>query len=211
MPYRHLVLTVIIFSINIPASHGNVFVNPKSTQLNLYLGNLKADEETGVLEDSSSHVAIGLASSSQSRVHPYFAIDVEIWGLASEFRNTLPAPLFVSVNDEMQLDTAAITLGARLLYPYDSPYHLYISGGYGYFMSRIRVYANLFGIPGYYEDTSEEFAPYIGAGITFNLGYRQTLDIFYRKWQNRGDFQRFNIPETDLGGEAFGIGFGMYW
>ena len=191
--------------------YGNVFVNPKNTMLNLYLGSLDASEETGVLESPSSNIAIGLTSSSQSRQFPYLAFDLELWLLQSEYTNTLPPPLFVSLNDEMELETLAISVGARILYPYDTPYRFYISGGYGYFHSRMRVYANVLGIPGYYEDTSTTFAPYIGAGLNYNLGYRQTLEIFYRKWTPDGDFSTFSIPETNLGGETIGIGFGVVW
>ena len=209
--HKLITLMLIITTSWFSSAYGNVFVNPKSSHLNFYLGNFDADQEAGILENPSSNIAIGLASSSQSRQYPHLAFDLELWVLSSEFANTLPPPLFVSVNDEMELETTAITAGARLLYPYDTPYRFYLSGGYGYFYSSMRVYANLLGIPGYFEDTSREFAPYFGAGFTYHLGYRQTIEIFYRKWDVDGDFSRFLIPETGIGGEAIGIGFGMIW
>lgn len=203
-----LMLSLISLS---PVANANVFVNPRSVNLNLYVGKLNADEETGVLEGSNSEVALGLASSSQSRRYPSLSLDFELWALSSEYKNTLPPPLFVDINDEMVLDTSALTIGARFNFPHDTPYRLYISGGYGYFLSTMRVYANMLGVPGYFEDTSRDFAPYLGAGATFDIGYRQTLELFYRKWEIEGDFSDFGIPKTELGGEAFGIGFGMYW
>lgn len=189
----------------------NVFVNPRSNHLNLYLGSYDAETETGVLENPSSNIAIGLSSSAQSRRHPFLAIDMELWLLATEYNNTLSAPLLVSTNDDMELETSAITFGARLMYPHDARYRFYISGGFGYFHSELRVRANVSDTISFFEDSTQEFAPYLGAGITFNLGYRQTLELFYRRWDTQGNFSKFNIPETDIGGEAFGIGFGMYW
>ena len=203
-----LLLLCLSFSSTVIA---NVFVNPRSNHLNLYLGSYDAETETGVLENPSSNIAIGLSSSAQSRRHPFLAIDMELWLLATEYNNTLSAPLLVSTNDDMELETSAITFGARLMYPHDARYRFYVSGGFGYFHSELRVRANVSDTISFFEDSTQEFAPYLGAGITFNLGYRQTLELFYRRWDTQGDFSKFNIPETDIGGEAFGIGFGMYW
>jgi hypothetical protein len=208
---KHFVLQLLLVLSFTAIASTNAFARPSLVNLNLYLGNMDAAETSGVLEDSSSPVAIGFASSQRLRHYPYLALDMELWDLASEYRNTLQAPLFVSINDDMELITQGITFGARLLTPYDAPYHFYLSGGFGYFSSNLRVFANLLGVPGYYEDDSREFAPYLGAGFTVNLGYRQTLEMFYRRWDIEGDFSRFDIPNTDIGGEAVGIGFGMYW
>ena len=204
-----LLLTVLLACGSIISA--NVFAQPNLVNLNLYLGNMEPAETKGVLEESSSSVAIGFGSSQRLRHHPYLALDLELWDMANEYENTLQPPLFVSVNDDMELTTQAITFGARLLTPYEAPYHFYLSGGFCYFTSNLRVFANVLGLPGYYEDDSREFAPYLGAGFTINLGYRQTLELFYRRWDVKGDFSRFDIPDTDIGGEALGIGFGMYW
>lgn len=204
-----LFLLLLLSSASIAAA--NVFARSGPLNLNLYLGNMNVDETPGILEESSSHVAIGFGSSSRSRFYPYLAVDLELWDLANEYKNTLSPPLFVSINDDMELSTQGITFGARLLYPHDTRYNVYLSGGIGYFASKLRVYANLLGVPGYYEDSSREFSPYVGTGLTVNLGYRQTLEVFYRRWDIEGDFSRFNIPESEIGGEAIGIGFGMYW
>lgn len=209
-PAQIMLLLLLCFG-SVAAASANVFVDPRVSNLNFYLGSLQAEEEAGVLEDPSSQIAIGLASSAQSRNYPFLALDLELWLLASEYTNTLAEPFLVSIDDDMELETSAITIGARFMYPYNAPYRFYVSGGYGYFYSELRVYANMLGVPGYFDDTSQEFAPYIGAGVTFNLGYRQTLELFYRRWNVEGDFSRFDIPQTEIGGEAFGIGFGMYW
>ncbi|MGD8526584.1 MAG: hypothetical protein PVJ63_10070 [Thioalkalispiraceae bacterium] len=189
----------------------NVFVNPESYNLNFYIGSLDPDEEAGVLENPSSNIAIGFASNNQSRTYPYLGVDLELWLLQSEYANTLPPPLFVSLNDEMELETLVLSIGGRVMVPYGTPYRFYLSAGYGYYYSDMRVYANLLGIPGYYEDSTQTIAPYFGAGFRYEMGYRQTLEIFYRKWTPEGDFKGFSIPETELGGEVMGIGFGLLW
>ena len=191
--------------------YANVFITSENGIANLYLGTLNADEEPGVLQGPSSNIAIGVARSDQSHKYPYLAFDLELWLLKSEYANTLPPPLFISPNNEMELETLSLSIGARLLYPYDPPYQFYISGGYGYFHSRMRVYANISGTPGSYEDSSASFAPYIGAGLNYQLNHRQTLEIFYRKWSPDGDFSAFAIPKANLGGSTVGIGFGLVW
>ena len=201
----------VLLSFYSPGINAYVFGPHQKQAMNLYLGSLDPDEETGVLENPSSNIAVGIAVSQQSRNHPHLAFDLELWLLYSEFANTLPPPLLVSLNDEMELETSAITVGVRLQSDNQTPYQFYLSGGYGYFYSSMRVYADIMGVTGYFDDTSSTFAPYLGAGFNYDLGRRQTLEIFYRKWMPEGDFSDFSIPETGLGGETVGLGFGYSW
>ena len=148
---------------------------------------------------------IGFGASGNFISHPGWAFDVEFFHVNRNFDTPISGPAWGQINDRTSVDTEALMLGGRYFHPVKSAMKLYLSMGFGFFQTEMRVSGSTFGMPGTFEKISRRFSGYVGAGMGYKI--RDIfLSIDYRHISLGGSFSDFNISQAQLGGDMMLFG-----
>lgn len=142
---------------------------------------------------------------------PFLGFDFEALSGARSYDNEMGDPIFVSVNDETNVDTSTASLGLRFRFPTRAAVNVYAVGGVGYATTTMKVRGLFLFIPGTVaEDRSGEVTTYTGFGIEARFG-SWGLSGDYRRFDHTGDFgDPFGVADVELGGTMLLMGGAWY-
>lgn len=173
--------------------------------LGVFGGNFVADHEPQFTSLRNEY-AFGFGVYGMLDRYPWLGLDFEAFYANRDYETSVGAPLWGTLDNDTSVQTSALLLGTRVLYPTDRAFNVYASAGLGYFYTRMIVYGSLFGFPGTYEDTDYSFEVYYGAGVRYLFG-NWGLSFDYRHFNLSGDFGGFNISNANIGGDVYVAGW----
>ncbi|MBI1422336.1 MAG: outer membrane beta-barrel protein [Gammaproteobacteria bacterium] len=178
---------------------------PEGWSVAVYLGRYDVAEEPQFVGVRNKY-GLGVGLNTEFSRYPNLGLDLELFFINRDYDTPVGPPLWGVIDNDTSVQTTAFLVGARAFYPASGRFRVYVSGGLGYFQTRMVVSGSVFGFPGVYEDEDSGIEPYYGLGLAYRFEHwGVSLDL--RHFDMDGNFSGFNINNANLGGDLLLVGW----
>lgn len=175
----------------------------------LYGGNFVAESDPQFVNMRNQYT-LGLGFSAGIGNRPNLALDVEYFFSNRDYDTQLPPLPFSVMSNDTSLETNALLIGGRGIYPADGLIRAYAVGGLGLFKTTIETFGSTFGLPGKMTQDDTDLNIYYGAGIELR-NRKWVLSFDYRHFNLSASFSDFQVQDADIGGDILVIGLGRFF
>ena len=172
----------------------------------LYGGNFVAESDPQFINMRNQY-ALGFGFSAGIGNMPGLAMDVEYFFVNRDYDTQLPSPPFGTIDNDTSIETDALLVGGRLIYPPGNRLGVYLAAGFGLFRNKLETFGSTIGFPGELSQENMSIDIYYGAGIEFRYS-SWIMSFDYRHLDLDGSFSDFQVTDADIGGDILVIGIG---
>jgi len=206
MPCRSGFFAVLLLlALALPAAAGDATLHGHIVG---YLGTLDIADNPGQLVHETHKYTLGVGAGLEPASWGPYGLTFEFWASAHNYDSTVSGSLFGTVDERMELRTAALLFGPTVTTPPKFPLRAYATAGLGFFRHQLYASGSVIGLPASLEEDEKNLAPYFGGGLVWQLKPLR-LSIDYRRWEVDASFNDFGVTGVDLDGELWAAGLGF--